>query len=160
MRRGGLTLGRLSWIALGGVVGALVAMLLSHIPPWIVGIAIGAYVAALVGPPRFGMQRRRDHPDDRWPSGPRDLSGRPVRPPHPVGGPQATAELEVPRAEQIVEVAQALIIKGKERGTLSSEDILQAFPVIAEDPHGVARVAATFTALGIDITDAKGLDAA
>ena len=160
MRRRAIPLGRLGWIVLGALMGALAGLLISHIPLWVVGLVIGAYIAVLVGPPRLGSQRRRDHPDDRWPSGPRDFSGRPVRPPQPLGGQQATAEAEVPRAEQVVEAAQALILKGKERGTLSPKEVLEAFPQIGNSKGDFARIATALTALGIDISEGQGRDAA
>ena len=49
--------------------------------------------------------------------------------------------------------AEALIIKGKDQGSLSPDDLVKAFPVIGNDPDDLFRVSATFREMVTDCED-------
>jgi RNA polymerase primary sigma factor len=57
--------------------------------------------------------------------------------------------------DQLVQQAEALILKGKEQGILSPDDLLQAFPSLRQDGNDFRRVAAAFQAMGIDVGSAE-----
>jgi RNA polymerase primary sigma factor len=52
-----------------------------------------------------------------------------------------------------VAVAEGLILRGKEQGFLKPEDLTKAFPVAAEDPNDLLRVAEAFRDIGIEIAE-------
>ena len=49
--------------------------------------------------------------------------------------------------------AEALIVKGKEQGYLSPDDILQGFPALEAEPEQMFRVFAAFKEMGIEVSD-------
>ncbi len=53
--------------------------------------------------------------------------------------------------DQLVQNAESLILKGKEQGVLSSDDLVRAFPSLQEDADDFRRVAAAFKAMGIEV---------
>src|SRR5450759_3104171 len=52
-------------------------------------------------------------------------------------------------------VAEQLIVKGKEQGHLSPDDILQGFPEIDAEPDQIFRIFAAFKEIGIEVTDGE-----
>src|SRR6266568_5184737 len=52
-------------------------------------------------------------------------------------------------------VAEQLIVKGKEQGYLTPDDILQAFPEIDAEPDQIFRIFAAFKEIGIEVTDGE-----
>jgi len=67
-------------------------------------------------------------------------------------------------ADPLVLAAELLVVRGKEQGTLSPDDILAAFPSIDADPDHLERIFGLFREMGIDVSDGEGdfesLDAA
>ena len=57
--------------------------------------------------------------------------------------------------DELVAVAEQLIIKGKEHGCLAPDDILQGFPQIDTEPDQVLRIFAAFREIGIEVTDGE-----
>ena len=54
--------------------------------------------------------------------------------------------------DELNQVAASLIVKGKEQGYLSPDDILETFPEMEADPDQVFRVIRVFTEMGIEVT--------
>src|SRR3979409_110540 len=52
-------------------------------------------------------------------------------------------------------VAEQLIVKGKEQGYLTPDDILQGFPEIDAEPDQIFRIFAAFKEIGIEVTDGE-----
>ena len=52
-------------------------------------------------------------------------------------------------------VAEQLIVKGKEQGHLTHDDIFQGFPEIDAEPDQVFRIFAAFKEIGIEVTDSE-----
>ncbi|MEA2644286.1 MAG: Sigma-70 factor, region 1, partial [Chloroflexota bacterium] len=48
--------------------------------------------------------------------------------------------------------AEQLIVKGKEQGYLTPDDILQGFPEIDAEPDQIFRIFAAFKEIGIEVT--------
>jgi len=61
--------------------------------------------------------------------------------------------LESKLEDELISVAASLIVKGKELGYLSPDDIIEAFPEIESEPDQVSRVIQVFTEMGIEVTD-------
>src|SRR5260370_34262505 len=60
------------------------------------------------------------------------------------------------RAEDpMVLAAEALIVKGKEQGFLSPDDILAGFPDVELDPDQLFRIFNVFRDMGIDVSDGE-----
>ena len=57
--------------------------------------------------------------------------------------------------DELVSVAEQLIVKGKEQGYLTPDDILQRFPEIEAEPDQIFPVFAAFTEIGIEVTDSE-----
>jgi len=55
--------------------------------------------------------------------------------------------------DELISVAESLIVKGKELGYLSPNDILEAFPAMEAEPDQVFRVIQLFGEMGIEVTD-------
>src|SRR5487761_1042990 len=55
--------------------------------------------------------------------------------------------------DELMAVAVQLIVKGKEQGYLTPDDILQGFPEIDTVPDQIFRIFAAFVEIGIDVTD-------
>ena len=66
-----------------------------------------------------------------------------------------TATLAPPPSggDQLVIAAEALIIRGKDHGYLTPDDILAAFPEIDAEPDHLERIFQVFREMGIDVTD-------
>jgi RNA polymerase primary sigma factor len=60
--------------------------------------------------------------------------------------------------DELMRTAEALILKGKDQGSLSPDDLVKAFPVIGKDPDDLFRVSATFREMGIEIADEAETD--
>src|SRR6202167_6072687 len=56
-------------------------------------------------------------------------------------------------ADLLVSAAEALIIKGKDHGYLTPDDILAAFPEIDVEPDHLERIFHVFRAMGIEVSD-------
>ena len=56
------------------------------------------------------------------------------------------------QVDPLVSAAEALILKGKDQGFLSPDDVMKAFPSIEGNTDGFVRVAATFQEMGIQVT--------
>src|SRR5258708_31556197 len=52
-------------------------------------------------------------------------------------------------------MAEALIVKGKEQGYLTPDDILQGFPELDAEPDQIFRIFAAFKEIGIEVTDGE-----
>src|SRR5919206_265605 len=60
------------------------------------------------------------------------------------------------RAEEpMVLAAEALIVKGKEQGFLSPDDILAGFPEVELDPDQLFRIFNVFRDMGIEVSDGE-----
>jgi RNA polymerase primary sigma factor len=58
-------------------------------------------------------------------------------------------------ADELISVAEQLIVKGKEQGYLTPDDILQGFPEIEAEPDQILPIFAAFTEIGIEVTDGE-----
>jgi RNA polymerase primary sigma factor len=56
------------------------------------------------------------------------------------------------QVDPLVASAEALILKGKDQGYLSPDDVIKAFPSIEGNADGFVRVAAVFQEMGIQVT--------
>ena len=56
------------------------------------------------------------------------------------------------QVDPLVLAAETLILKGKDQGFLSPDDVMKAFPSIEGNAEGFVRVAATFQEMGIQVT--------
>jgi RNA polymerase primary sigma factor len=57
--------------------------------------------------------------------------------------------------DELMAVAELLIVKGKEQGYLTPDDILQGFPEIDAEPDQIFRIFAAFKEIGIEVTDGE-----
>src|SRR5487761_1759016 len=57
--------------------------------------------------------------------------------------------------DELIAVAGQLIVKGKEQGYLTPDDILQGFPEIDAEPDQIFRIFAAFKEIGIEVTDGE-----
>ncbi|MGH7666333.1 MAG: RNA polymerase sigma factor RpoD [Candidatus Dormibacteria bacterium] len=65
-----------------------------------------------------------------------------------------------PRTEDLVRLAEQLILKGKEQGFLSPNEILEPFPELDADPDQMERLFVIFRDMGIAVSDSdKDFDA-
>jgi hypothetical protein len=55
--------------------------------------------------------------------------------------------------DELTQVAEGLIVKGKEQGYLRPDNILESFPEVESEPNHVFRVFRVFTEMGIEFTD-------
>src|SRR6202521_3114596 len=58
-------------------------------------------------------------------------------------------------ADELVYVAEQLIVKGKEQGYLTPDDILKNFPEIEAEPDQIFPIFAAFKEMGIEVTDGE-----
>ena len=58
--------------------------------------------------------------------------------------------------DEVVEAAEILIIRGKEQGRLTPDDVLQGLPVAEVEPDQLERVFLVFREMGIEISDIDG----
>ncbi|HEV3124593.1 MAG TPA: RNA polymerase sigma factor RpoD [Candidatus Dormibacteraeota bacterium] len=56
-------------------------------------------------------------------------------------------------SDHLVVTAEALILRGKEQGHLTPDDILQAFTEIEVDPDSLERIFGVFREMGIEVSD-------
>jgi RNA polymerase primary sigma factor len=61
--------------------------------------------------------------------------------------------VETKLEDELVGIAEQLIVKGKEQGYLSPDDILESFPDIEAEPDQLFRIFQAFKEIGIDVTD-------
>src|ERR671934_247513 len=73
----------------------------------------------------------------------------PKKVPAPPGGKPRRAE------DPMVLAAEALIVKGKEQGFLSPDDILAGFPDVELDPDQLFRIFNVFRDMGIEVSDGE-----
>ena len=57
--------------------------------------------------------------------------------------------------DELIQVAEQLILKGKEQGYLSPDDVMTAFPEIEAEPDQIFRVFNAFKEIGIEVTDGE-----
>src|SRR5437763_17210485 len=57
--------------------------------------------------------------------------------------------------DPLVLAAEALIVKGKEQGFLSPDDILAGFPDVEFDPDQLSRIFNVFRDMGIEVSDGE-----
>jgi RNA polymerase primary sigma factor len=70
-------------------------------------------------------------------------------------GKAATDKPEQKFEDELMGVAEQLIVKGKEQGYLTPDDILQGFPEIDAEPDQIFRIFAAFKEMGIEVTDGE-----
>ena len=58
--------------------------------------------------------------------------------------------------ESLISAAEALIIRGKDQGSLAATDLQTTFPGIDSEPDGLERVAKAFQELGIEVIGVDG----
>jgi RNA polymerase primary sigma factor len=68
---------------------------------------------------------------------------------------KATDKPEQKFEDELMGVAEQLIVKGKEQGYLTPDDILQGFPEIDAEPDQIFRIFAAFKEMGIEVTDGE-----
>jgi RNA polymerase primary sigma factor len=71
------------------------------------------------------------------------------------GGRKALEKPERTFEDELMTVAEQLIVKGKEQGYLIPDDILQGFPEIDAEPDQIFRIFAAFKEIGIEVTDGE-----
>ena len=57
--------------------------------------------------------------------------------------------------DELMAGAEQLIVKGKEKGYLTPDDVLQGFPEIDVEPDQIFRIFAAFKEIGIEVTDGE-----
>jgi RNA polymerase primary sigma factor len=57
--------------------------------------------------------------------------------------------------DELISVAEQLIVRGKEQGYLTPDDILQGFPEIEGEPDQTFPVFAAFKEIGVEVTDGE-----
>src|SRR5437764_14885974 len=76
--------------------------------------------------------------------------------PAPKKVPAGAANAKLKRAEDpMVLAAEALIVKGKEQGFLSPDDVLAGFPELELDPEPLFRLFNVFRDMGIEVSDGE-----
>src|SRR5947199_954554 len=76
--------------------------------------------------------------------------------PTPKKVPAGAANAKLKRAEDpMVLAAEALIVKGKEQGFLSPDDILAGFPDVELDPEQLFRIFNVFRDMGVEVSDGE-----
>src|SRR5947209_2708490 len=63
--------------------------------------------------------------------------------------------IETKLEDELIHEAEQLIIKGKEQGFLTPDDVLTAFPEMEAEPEQIFRVFTAFKEMGIEVTDAE-----
>ena len=92
--------------------------------------------------------KQSDDPIDPAPTG--------TAPPPPVPTPRAaasTGSAGVLAPDPLVVTAEQLIVRGKEAGYLTPDDVLAAFPEIDVEPDHLERIFHAFREMGIEVTD-------
>ncbi len=57
--------------------------------------------------------------------------------------------------DELIQLAEALIVKGKEQGYLTPDDVAGAFPELEAEPEQVFKVVQAFKEIGIEVTDSE-----
>jgi RNA polymerase primary sigma factor len=70
-------------------------------------------------------------------------------------GSKVQKKLEHKIEDELMAVAEQLIVKGKEQGYLTPDDILQGFPKIDAEPEQIFRIFAAFKEIGIEVTEGE-----
>jgi RNA polymerase primary sigma factor len=68
---------------------------------------------------------------------------------------KAQTKIEAKFEDELMVVAEQLIVKGKEQGYLTPDDIFQGFPEINAEPDQIFRIFAAFKEIGIEVTDGE-----
>jgi RNA polymerase primary sigma factor len=68
---------------------------------------------------------------------------------------KAEAKPEHKFEDELMTMAELLIVKGKEQGYLTPDDILQGFPELDAEPDQIFRIFAAFKEIGIEVTDGE-----
>ena len=110
--------------------------------------------------PRVGQDEGHAHdPDARRRNQLVDFGGVRVARAATKTGPRHTSraldELEHKFENELMAVAEQLIVKGKEQGYLTPDDIIQGFPEIDAEPDQIVRIFAAFEEIGIEVTDGE-----
>ncbi len=71
------------------------------------------------------------------------------------GGRRSVADATTKRRATLTDNAEALIVRGKEQGYLTPDDIRSTFPDLEAEPDQIPRVFAAFQDLGIEVTDGE-----
>ncbi len=71
------------------------------------------------------------------------------------GGNKALEKPEYKFEDELMAIAEQLIVKGKEQGYLTPDGILQGFPEIDAEPDQIFRIFAAFKEIGIEVTDGE-----
>ncbi len=70
-------------------------------------------------------------------------------------GRRSVADAKATREAALTDNAEALIVRGKEQGYLTPDDIRSTFPDLKAEPDQIPRVFAAFQDLGIEVTDGE-----
>ena len=62
-------------------------------------------------------------------------------------------KVETKLEDELIQIAEQLIVKGKEQGFLTPDDVLTAFPEMEAEPDQVFRVFNAFKEMGIEVSD-------
>jgi RNA polymerase primary sigma factor len=73
----------------------------------------------------------------------------------PKGGRRGVADAKTKRGTTFTDHAEALIVRGKEQGSLTPDDIRSTFPELEAESDQIPRVFAAFQDLGIEVTDGE-----
>ncbi len=57
--------------------------------------------------------------------------------------------------DELMAIAEQLIVKGKDQGHLTPDDVLQGFPEIDVEPDQIFRIFTAFKEIGIEVTDGE-----
>ncbi|MGI0128582.1 MAG: sigma-70 factor domain-containing protein, partial [Thermoplasmata archaeon] len=75
--------------------------------------------------------------------------------PKPTSGRTGPEEPEHRFEDELIAVAEQLIVKGKEQGDLTPDDILMGFPEIEAERDQIFRIFAAFREMGIEVSDGE-----
>ena len=71
------------------------------------------------------------------------------------GGRRSVADAKLKRGATLTDKAEVLIVRGREQGYLTADDIWSAFPDLEAEPDQIPRVFAAFQDLGIEVTNGE-----
>ena len=71
------------------------------------------------------------------------------------GGRRSVADAKPRRRATLTDKAEVLIVRGREQGYLTADDIWSAFPDLEAEPEQIPRVFAAFQDLGIEVTNGE-----
>jgi RNA polymerase primary sigma factor len=58
--------------------------------------------------------------------------------------------------DEVAQAAESLVIRGKEQGRLTPDEVLKAFPVTDAEPEQLERIFQAFREMGIEVSDGDG----